>query len=343
MKIAILCPTFFAFYGIDRVVANQASELMRQRHQVTIFTFTGEMEPPPDVRLERIGMPKGFLAQKVYFLLFPLDFIKAIKWVLRLKTYDVIYSHHHPMNWLAYLTKKFYGVKYIYYHHHFNPPQAFPNFIERTYTRLRLPLEKWTISRADAAISVSQHSRRQLKQETGLDSEVVYNRVDAQRFHSGIDGTQIRQRHNLGEAPIILFVGQTSPTKGTHLLLEAFNLVKGQIPDAKLMIVGEHPNGNYLRRLKRMSNSSVIFTGGCPDDELPCYYAACNVYATASLREGFNLPLAEAQACGKPVVAFDVGPHPEVVQNKETGVLVPRGDLKAMAQAIIRFVSRGKV
>ena len=343
MKIAILCPTFFAFYGVDRVAADQARDLAREGQQVTIFAFQGGMETPQNVKLEILGMPKGFLAQKIYYLLFPLDFIKAIKWVPKLKNYDVIYSHHHPMNWLAYLAKSFYGVKYIYYHHHFNPPQAFSTFIERTYARLRFPLEKWTVRRADAAISVSQHSSRQLRKETGLESKVIYDRIDTQRFQPRIDGTQIRQKHNLGKAPVILFVGQTSPTKGTHLLLEAFNLVKEQMPDAKLMIVGKHPYGKYFQRLKNISDSSVIFAGSCSDDELPYYYAASDVYATASLWEGFNLPLAEAQACGKPVVAFDIGPHPEVVRDKETGVLVPPGDIKAMAEAIIRFVSRSRV
>jgi len=83
-----------------------------------------------------------------------------------------------------------------------------------------------------------------------------------------------------------------------------------------------------------MSNSSVVFAGYVPDDEIPAYYAACSVYATATLWEGFDLPLAEAQACGRPVVAFNLGPHPEVVIEGKTGYLTPPRDVNAMARAI---------
>ena len=100
------------------------------------------------------------------------------------------------------------------------------------------------------------------------------------------------------------------------------------------MIVGKHTFAGYSRRLKSMSNSSVIFAGYVPDEEMPAYYAACSVYATATLWEGFDLPLAEAQACGRPVVAFSLGPHPEVVLEGKTGHLSPPRDVHAMAIAI---------
>ena len=71
------------------------------------------------------------------------------------------------------------------------------------------------------------------------------------------------------------------------------------------------------------------------DKELPYYYAACDLYVTASLWEGFNLPVAEAQACGKRAVAFDVCSHPEVVKN---GILVKENDNEAFADAVISLL-----
>lgn len=301
MKIAILCPTLFTFIGADRIVQLQAKEFAEGGNEVTIFTFKASIEPPQNVKLEVLGMPNNFLAQKIYLLLFPLDFAKAIKWVPKLRNFDEIYSHGHPLYWLAYLAKKLYGVKYIYYHHHSNPPEAFPSFIERIYTRLKLLLEKQIIKKADGAISVSQYSRQVLKQEVGLDSEVVYNKIDTQRFHPRINGSRIRQRHNLRSASVILFVGQILPHEGVHLLIKAFTLVRQQIPHARLVIVGKHPHRKYSEKLRQTSDNSAIFAGNVSDEDIPYYYGACDVYATASLWEGFNLPLAEAQACGKPV------------------------------------------
>lgn len=334
MKIAILCPTLFAFNGIDRVAAQQAMDLLQSGNDITIFAFSANMVPPPSVKLELIGMPQGFLRQRLYRLFFPLNLLKSAKWAPKLKGFEVIYSHEYPMNWLAYLAKRLYGVRYIYYNHHLNPPEAFPTFIERTYTRLRLLAEKWTIKKADFAISVSQSSRQQLKNETGLESQVIYNKIDTQRFRSDIDGSKVRGRYNLGQAPVILSVGRVSYRKGHHLLLEAFHLVKHRFPTARLLVVGKYDNDKYFKKLRRMADDSVIFTGDVPDEDLVYYYAACDVYATATLWEGFNLPLAEAQLCGKQVVAFNVGPHPEIVRDNAGGALVTARDTRALADAI---------
>ena len=132
-----------------------------------------------------------------------------------------------------------------------------------------------------------------------------------------------------------MYVGRIAPHKGIHLLLKSFKIVKNNIPNAKLIIVGKPTFNNYFRKLKNMSSNDVIFTGFVDDNELKYYYASCNIYVTASLWEGFNLPAAEAQACGKKVVAFDIGSHPEVVKN---GILVKKGDVTGFADAILKLL-----
>lgn len=335
MKIAILSPVFWTFDGISRVVEDQAREFSRQGNHVSIFTLAANMEPPPNVSLYLLDMPRGSLGQRIYRLLFPLDFVKAIKWVPKLKSYDIIYSHQYPITWLAYLAKKFYKIKYTYYNHGIYPPWTSSYFVERVYIRMFALLANWIIKKADSAISVSRYLQQQLKKETGLDSEVIYNKVDNQRFHKGVNGSKIREKLQLGSEPIILYVGRISPHKGIHLLIEAFDLVKQEIPEAKLLIAGKHTFDSYSRKLKQMSDDSVIFAGYVSDEDLPYYYAACDVYATCTLWEGFNLPLVEAQTCGKPVVAFSLGPHPEVIDDGETGILVEPHHIGEFASGII--------
>jgi 1,2-diacylglycerol 3-alpha-glucosyltransferase len=128
------------------------------------------------------------------------------------------------------------------------------------------------------------------------------------------------------------------PSKGMHLLIDAFHRIKAEIPRAKLIIVGKPAYPGYEKTLHRIADDAVIFAGEVSDEELPYYYAACDVYATASLLEGFNIPLVEAQACGKPVVAFDTGPHPEVVDDGKTGILVPLCDTSSLSSAIIKLL-----
>ena len=83
-----------------------------------------------------------------------------------------------------------------------------------------------------------------------------------------------------------------------------------------------------------MADEDIIFTGFVDDKDLPAFYAISDVYVTASQNEGFNLPAVEAQACGKPVVAFDVGAHKEVVKN---GILVPEGDIQGFTSAMSKL------
>jgi glycosyltransferase involved in cell wall biosynthesis len=343
MKIAILCNSLCSYSGVDRVVAWQARELNKTGNQVSIFSFEADMKPPEGVGVQVLGIPRGFLRARIYRLLFPLNILAVKRIVRRLKDFDVVYSHHYPLNWVAYLAKTFHGTKYVYYYHHLNPPGAYPTTIQRTYERLLLFLTKWTAKKADSAISISKYSQKALKEEMGLESEVIYDKIDSNRFHLGLDGSVVRQKHDIRDRPVILFVGAISPHKCVHLLIEAFKLIKHAVPDSRLLLVGKTIFSAYFRQLKQISDDSVTFVDYVSDEELPYYYAACDVYATASLWEGFNIPLVEAQACGKAVVAFNIGPHPEVVKDGETGFLVSPRDINALAQAVIKLLKDDKL
>ena len=109
-------------------------------------------------------------------------------------------------------------------------------------------------------------------------------------------------------------------------------------PQARLIIVGKPTFSAYYEKLKNISSPEIIFAGAVSDKELPYYYAACDVYATASLWEGFDMPLVEAQACGKPVVAFDIGPHKELINEK--GILVQPKNIAQLSKALEEVLSR---
>ena len=80
--------------------------------------------------------------------------------------------------------------------------------------------------------------------------------------------------------------------------------------------------------------ADVTFLGWVPNTELPPYYRAAAVSVIPSLEEGFGIPAAEAMGCEVAVVASDAGGLPEVVEDGVTGLVVPRGDSTALAQAI---------
>jgi len=333
MKIAILTPTFVYHSGIDRVVQLQAEDYVKKGHEITIISLEANIKPNK-YKIIQLGMPKNQFLQRLYRLLFFLDF-KKINYYKKLKNYDIVISHFYPMNWLAYLAKKHYKTKYIYFNHGINTTSLLNNFPQKIYMKLFSFFTNITLKNVDEAYSVSKYLKDDLKKVSNLKSKVIYNKIDNKRFNTKVNGNKIKNIYNLKNYKVLLYVGRIAPHKGIHLLLESFKIIKNKIPNVKLIIVGKPTFNNYFKRLKRAKGNDVIFTGFIDDKDLPNYYAACNLYVTASLWEGYNLPAKEAQECGKKVVAFDIGSHPEIIKN---GILVKKGNIQQFADAVIKLL-----
>lgn len=333
MRIAILTPTFNYYSGIDRVVEQQAKEYSKKGNDVTVISLESNIKPKT-CKVISLGMPKNPTLQRLYRLFFFID-IKKILYYKNLKDYDVVISHFYPMNWLAYLAKRRYKIRYVYFNHGVNTTGLLNNLQQKVYMAIFSFLTNITLKNVDDAYSVSKYLQDDLKKVSGLGSKVIYNKIDKKRFNKKVKGLKIIKKYNLKDAKVLLYIGRLAPHKGIHLLLKSFDIVKKHIPNAKLLVAGKPTFNSYFKMLKKTANKDVIFTGFVDDKDLPCYYAACNIYTTASLWEGFDLPAAEAQACGKPVVAFDIGSHPEVVKN---GILVKENDVNSFAKSIIKLL-----
>lgn len=110
-----------------------------------------------------------------------------------------------------------------------------------------------------------------------------------------------------GSGPIVMYAGRIAPEKGILLLAEAFELVSGQRPEAKLLIVGNYRAYPKIRRaLERLQNKgTAILAGERKRDELGAYYAAADVFAFPSLTDTQALVLHEAALAGLPIVNVD--------------------------------------
>ena len=333
MRIAILTPTFNYYSGIDRVAEQQARDYTKKGDKVVVIALEAKIKPK-NYEVISLGMPKNSTFQRLYRLFFFLD-TKKINYYKNLEKYDIVISHFYPLNWLAYLARKKYKIKYIYFNHGVNTTGLLNNVWQKFYMKLFSFFTNITLRNVDEACSVSKYLKDDLKKVSGLDSRVIYNKIDKKRFNKKVKPDKIIKKYNLKNNKVLLYVGRIAPHKGIHLLLKSFNIIKKKTPNAKLLIVGKPTFNNYSKTLEKIANKDVIFTGFVEDNDLPYYYAACNVYVTASLWEGFNLPAAEAQACGKKVVAFNVGSHPEIVKN---GILVKEKDINNFAEAIIKIL-----
>ncbi|RBY79283.1 alpha-(1-2)-phosphatidylinositol mannosyltransferase [Blastococcus sp. TF02-09] len=164
--------------------------------------------------------------------------------------------------------------------------------------------------------------------------------VDVDRFTPDADGAEVRRRHGLGDAPVVVCVSRLVARKGQDVLVRGWPQVLARHPAARLLLVGGGPDEAALRRAvaARGLESSVVLTGGVPSEELPAHYAAGDVFAMpcrtrrAGLDvEGLGMVFLEAAACGLPVVAGTSGGAPEAVQEGVTGHVVDPRSPEAVA------------
>lgn len=338
-RIALLTPTFHHFSGIDRVVEGMASRLAANGEIVTVFCLSGSIVVP-GVTVVELGMPKSPFWERVYRLLFFFDIVKIVRIVRTLRDVDIVYSHFYPMNILALAAKRFFHRTYWYHNYGIPPGQTFSSLVERVYIAVLRWLTNRTIRSADRIISISRYLADEMRRETGLDSEVEHVTIDSISYRPGLNREKVRREHGIGVSPLVLFVGRVSPHKGIDLLIEAFQQLRHSLPTAHLMIIGKQTFHRYASQLAATAGDNVHFLDFVPDEELMYYYAAADVYATASLWEGYDMPIAEAQACGTAAVAFDIGPHKEIMNDK--GILVRPHDTRAFANALREVIDRRK-
>lgn len=159
------------------------------------------------------------------------------------------------------------------------------------------------------------------------------NAIDLTRFETGPDeACTVRREFGIGpDEPVVTTIGALHPRKSHHLFLAA----AAQVPHARFVLVGEGPLRTELEAQARELDiaSRVIFTGQRRD--VGALLAATSVYVKPGVVEGFiGITVLEAQAAGKPVVAFRTRDVEEAIVPGETGLIVPTGDTTALAGAI---------
>jgi glycosyltransferase involved in cell wall biosynthesis len=152
-------------------------------------------------------------------------------------------------------------------------------------------------------------------------------------------------RRLLGLAPgerYILYVGSFVRNKGIPYLLQALATVLAEHPNTTLILVGQGYYRNALVKLSRKMglDGRIRFEPPTedgerrPDDMLPLYYSAADVFVVPSVYEGLGIVAIEAMACETPTIVTDVGGLPEIVKNFKGGIVVPPRNANALANAI---------
>jgi glycosyltransferase involved in cell wall biosynthesis len=208
------------------------------------------------------------------------------------------------------------------------------NLIETVDVKLR----QRALFRADLVVTVSD-AVGTIFEAAGLlgrPPSTVYNVPSPPRESPSKDAS--RGRWNIPpEAPIVLYVGKQSYGKGTDVLLDAARLVHREEPNVYFVLAGRT---NSLIRVPQ--NDRFVVTGPLEHEEVLSLYAVADVVALPAVwKEPFPRSLIEAMSAARPVVASRTGGIPELVEDGETGLLVPPKDARALADALL-LVLRSK-
>lgn len=143
------------------------------------------------------------------------------------------------------------------------------------------------------------------------------------------------------EQGTFLYVGRLKRYKGVHLIISALGLLREAGKDCRLVVLG---SGDYDPELRKLTSrmgleESISFEGFVPQERKLHWLRRAWAAVFPSEKEGWGLTVVEANACGTPVIASDSEGLRDSVRDGETGILVPHGDLEALAGAIARLSS----
>jgi len=304
--------------GAENIILALIKGLNRNKYSVGLLILSGT--GPLIGEAKKLGIEVTALRMKSKF-----DIISLLKIFpyLRKKKIDILHTHLYHSNIIGALVKKW---------------KRIPIFL---YTSHGLPIEKNSplslcnnliMRKANhKIIAVSSDVKRKLINYGKVKPEkiiLIHNGIDVSKFFSSEKGKDI----------LIGTIANLRLVKGHQYLLKAIPTVLEGIPSTKFLIVGQGPLRKDLEQLaKRLKiTKNVIFTGY--QKNIAEILAKLTLFVLPSIREPLGICLLEAMATGLPVVATNIGGIPEVVKDRETGLLVPPKNPEILAHAILTLL-----
>ena len=319
MTVAILVLLFPPKWvaGTEIATYNIAKHLAKRGHEVHVITSLDEGLPKESIEqsfyVHRIKIPQmRFLGIVVFWL-------KALPLLKRLKP-DMVHGQSTTTGIVGFLAKKLLKKPYVVYE---RGSEVYLPWLFKT------PISKLVLRRADVVIALTEDMKTEMQKIYSRDVAVIPNGIDLESYEDLPTKEASRQRLALNNNDkIILFVGTLRPVKGLKYLIQAMNMVRQKDTKARLMLIGYGEERQSLEGLVKELDlgDRVTFVGKVPNEKVPEYMAASDIFVLPSLSEGFPVVILEAMASGLPIVATKVGGLPEIVKDGENGFLVkPRG------------------
>jgi len=215
-------------------------------------------------------------------------------------------------------------------------------------SQVLMDCQRAAILEPDEVLVVSEVWRRTLEDDYGVRARVVPNGVDIARFAAPdrVRAATLRQQVGAADRPLILAVGGIEPRKGSDTLVRALAEMKARRRVAPVLaVIGGHSFQDHrayregvlalLPELGLGLDDDVALVGTVPDADIPSWYAAADVLAFPSVKEGFGLAVLEAMSAGIPVVTSDLPVFREYLVPGRDALLVEPGSVDGLAAALL--------
>lgn len=165
--------------------------------------------------------------------------------------------------------------------------------------------------------------------------QVIYNGVKLDRFPKLYEKCAVRKKLKLPQTDkIIGIVARLDPIKDHITLIKAFALLRNDIPNTKLLIIGDGPMRSTLEQFVRECNTTANVEFWGMRDDVPDILMALDVFVLPSIMEATSVTLLEAMSASLPVIASNVGGNKEIIAHEKNGILFPVSDSGALAEHI---------
>ncbi|MEM4390000.1 MAG: glycosyltransferase [Candidatus Micrarchaeia archaeon] len=346
MRIAFFTDTYLPTRdGVVSSILNTRGELERRGHDVFVFC-------PGSLRAKRENRdPHVFYHTAAPFQPYP-DYKIALfpflsERMVRKLGCQLIHSHGMATMGLAALAvSRALSLPLVGSFHTLVPEAAHyisrAGVVKRLTQRIAWNYVRWYYNQCARTIAPSHAITTLLARHGFRNLRTAPNGIDVERFNPRVDGRPVRAKLGLEANPLILHVGRVALEKNLEVLIRSALLIQEEEPDARFVIAGAGPALEYYKRLAEREGvaRSFVFTGFVPDDDLPAYYAACDVFAFPSKFETQGLVALEAMACGKPVAGANYLAISELVKDGQNGFLFNPDSPDDCAKAVLQCLRR---
>lgn len=205
-----------------------------------------------------------------------------------------------------------------------------------------MEMEKRFLDNADGIITISDNIKRTVSEQYHLDyKDWYFGPIGIPTNHSDFSSS---------EAKTILYVGRLEQRKGVDTIVKSIPAVVKKHPHVKFILAGVDTIQNSKSYKKYLTSlidkkyfDSVQFLGYVDDTKLQELYQKCTIFVAPSIYESFGIIFLEAMKAGKPVIGTNAGGIPEIVKDKETGLLINPGNVDDLSSKIIYLLDNAEM